>query len=415
MEPEGSVVSGTWPTDFKDSHINLLELRAVLWAISHWSLILRGQEVMVATDNTTVYPFPVSFRPSLGTFHPLQATGGFPQGQTYPGQGQYSGRPPLQIPLPSTDGTVSGTGSGQSLSVNILVRGNRSVRFQSQSQTPPLRLSSPRPESMGSGCDVIQLGAPTSICLPTIQSHSLHLSQDQVVGMQNSVDSPSVATQKLVQFTVVSTVGQSQSTATETRPSITGKRQATTSGPTVSCSSRMAVIRHSIRERKFSHRVADIVSQARRPSTRNVYQSRWCIFTDWCISRQIDPISASMSQIADFLIFLFSDKKLSMSSVKGYRVMLSNTLKFRSGRDIGHDPVISEVIRSLELQRPVTRSLTPRWNLTCVLWSLCKAPYEPLSRSDMTSLTYKTVFLLAFATAKNEGVKYMHYLLTQLV
>ena len=44
--------------------------------------------------------------------------------------------------------------------------------------------------------------------------------------------------------------------------------------------------------------------------------------------------------------------------------MISNTLKFKTGNRFGSNPVLSELIRSFELQRPVQRSLTPKWDLS---------------------------------------------------
>ena len=43
--------------------------------------------------------------------------------------------------------------------------------------------------------------------------------------------------------------------------------------------------------------------------------------------------------------------------------MISNTLKFKTGNRIGSiriNKILSELIRSFELQRPVQRSLTPK-------------------------------------------------------
>ena len=54
--------------------------------------------------------------------------------------------------------------------------------------------------------------------------------------------------------------------------------------------------------------------------------------------------------IADFLIYLSSEKKYQISTIKGYRSMISNTLKFKTGNRIGSNPVLSELIRSFELQ-----------------------------------------------------------------
>ena len=80
--------------------------------------------------------------------------------------------------------------------------------------------------------------------------------------------------------------------------------------------------------------------------------------------------------------------------------MISNTLKFKSGTNIGSDPIISELIKAFEIQRPVQRSLAPKWDLACVLSSLCKFPYEPLHKASVLHLTMKTTLLLTMATAK---------------
>ena len=53
---------------------------------------------------------------------------------------------------------------------------------------------------------------------------------------------------------------------------------------------------------------------------------------------------------------MFQEKKCQVSTVKGYRSTISNTLKFKSGQNIGSDLIISELIKYMELQRPVQRS-----------------------------------------------------------
>ena len=53
-----------------------------------------------------------------------------------------------------------------------------------------------------------------------------------------------------------------------------------------------------------------------------------------------------------------------------------------------------------ELQRPVQRSLTPKWDLSWVLVCLQKPPFEPIDKASKFHVTIKTAFLLALATAK---------------
>ena len=80
--------------------------------------------------------------------------------------------------------------------------------------------------------------------------------------------------------------------------------------------------------------------------------------------------------------------------------MISNTLKFKTGNRIGPNPVLSELIRSFELQRPIQRYLTPKWDLSWVLICQQKAPYKPLNKASKLQVTLKTAFRLALATAK---------------
>ena len=42
--------------------------------------------------------------------------------------------------------------------------------------------------------------------------------------------------------------------------------------------------------------------------------------------------------------------------------------------------------------------------MTCVLWSLNKAPYEPLKTADIKYITLKAVFLLTFAATRRSEI-----------
>ena len=193
---------------------------------------------------------------------------------------------------------------------------------------------------------------------------------------------------------------QCDSSATNSKTTDSIQRKICTSKPPNSQPSRLGVIKQSIRDKNFLQNVADFVSRSRRASTQKVYDAKWTIFSNWCHTKKVNPISAPITVIADFLIFLFSEKKCQISTIKGYRSMISNTLKFKTGNRIGSNPVLSELIRSFELQRPVQRSLTPKWDLSWVLVCLQKPPFEPLDKASKFHVTIKTAFLLALATAK---------------
>ena len=145
---------------------------------------------------------------------------------------------------------------------------------------------------------------------------------------------------------------------------------------------------------------AEHVSKARRESTVKVYDAKWQIFRRWADQQKIDPIQATPQIVADFLTFLFSVKKCQVSTIKGYRSTISNTLKYKTGYDFGSHPVLSELIKSFAIQRPVDRPLAPKWDLAFDLTHMCKAPFEPLDKASLFYLSVKTVFLVTPATAR---------------
>ena len=63
----------------------------------------------------------------------------------------------------------------------------------------------------------------------------------------------------------------------------------------------METVRRSILAQGFSASVADTASKGRRESTRRVYNARIRHFSNWCAPRSVDPYSAPVTEIADFL------------------------------------------------------------------------------------------------------------------
>ena len=117
----------------------------------------------------------------------------------------------------------------------------------------------------------------------------------------------------------------------------------------------------------------------------------------------MDPIDPSVMALADFLIFLFEEKKLAPVSVKGYRSAISSTLKHLSSVDFSSDPVLSDIIKSMELEKPVVSKVVPHWDLSLVLDCLKESPFELMSSCSLKCLTQKTVFLIALASGRRRS------------
>ena len=72
----------------------------------------------------------------------------------------------------------------------------------------------------------------------------------------------------------------------------------------------MAPRASAIKEQGFSEAVAGRIEAPQRVSTRSVYEAKWTIFTKWCHSNQVDLRASPIKSIADFLLYLFQDRKL---------------------------------------------------------------------------------------------------------
>ena len=79
----------------------------------------------------------------------------------------------------------------------------------------------------------------------------------------------------------------------------------------------------AIKEQGFSEAVAARIEAPQRGPTRSVYEAKWAIFTKWCITNQVAPPVLS---VADFLMYLFQDRKLQPSTIDGYRSAIADKL-----------------------------------------------------------------------------------------
>ena len=161
----------------------------------------------------------------------------------------------------------------------------------------------------------------------------------------------------------------------------------------------------SIKEQGFSQTVAARIEAPQRGSTRSVYKAKWTIFTKWCITYKVDFRAPPINSVADFLMYLFEDRKLQPSTIDGYRSAIADKLGNPS-LNISKDYNLTHLLDSFHRDRPKGRRGIPSWNLSLVLHQLTKAPFQPLRDASMKHLTFKTVFLLALGSGREE-VRYM--------
>ena len=280
---------------------------------------------------------------------------------------QHSCRPPIKTRQTYQDRMGSGSNSCEFSIPDAQFPKCGPVCDTIQSQTPIICLSGTRLQSTSDRCPVHGLESFSFICFSSFYSDSCCSGKNPTTSVQNCSDSSVLATTTVVLRTSSSFSVSPDLSATNSKTLDSIQRKICSSKPPTSRPSRLGVIKQSIRDKNFSQNFADFVSRSRRTSTKKLYNAKWTIFSNWCDTKKVNLISAPITVIADFLIFLFLEKKCQISTFKGYRSVISNTLKFKTGNRIESNPVLSELIRSFELQRPVQRSLTPKWDLSWVL------------------------------------------------
>ena len=176
-----------------------------------------------------------------------------------------------------------------------------------------------RPPGMGSACTQSVLGGPGPICLP-----SSHLGQSggEVAGLpmqQNDPDCTGMAQHALVLGSSGNVQSDPTVSAQHTKPSVSAIQPGPTQEPIKSESTCLAPRASAIKERGFSEAVAARIEAPQRRSTRPVYEAKWTIFTKWCLSNQVDFRAPPLKAIADFLLYLFQDKKLQPGTIDDYR------------------------------------------------------------------------------------------------
>ena len=132
-----------------------------------------------------------------------------------------------------------------------------------------------------------------------------------------------------------------------------------------------------LKRRGFSNEVLERMPLVHAPATNKVYRSQWRLFESWCKSRDFDPLTATSVLVADFLVYLFKERKIQARSIEGYRSAIAFHLKRSTGYDLSDCSVLSDLVRGFKRERPPRPRLQVNWDLSVVLRFLRSAQFAP--------------------------------------
>ena len=281
------------------------------------------------------------------------------------------------------------------------LQGLGDTRSRHVCELPPssVHVSNPGAKSPSGGCSVSRLAGEVNVHVspipPAQQSHSetsIHS------GGRGSSHSPLVAEPIVVSTPTTSLWGTPPSSSLPSGSSVPAGPEVCLRRKVVPSARMEALMRH-YKAAGFSDEVSRLAAAPRRPSTNRMYDDRWLRFARWAAGQGFDPLDPTAAQIASFLFTLFDTHGLSPQTVKGYRTCLGSVLNRTGKAKVILHKTISDMITSMELQRPRITPVLPQWDLGIVLEALSKPPYEPLREASFKHLTLKTAFLLAMASA----------------
>ena len=275
-----------------------------------------------------------------------------------------------------------------------------SVCHKVQQETADLRFPGARSRSTGNGRAGHELVRAVGLRFPSSPSVEPSHQESQEGRSTADPDSAHVAGSAMVSGTIGTSVPASTQTDSRRKRSSAAKVRHFSSKPSQAVTSRLAGVRKRMRTLGASRQLCDLVSKSHRSGTNSVYSCHWKRWLAYCTKNNISPSSPSEVQLANFLAHLSSDCKLSVSSVRVYRAAICTTLRQLGSNFFPESSLLRDLIRGASIKEARAPRRLPSWDLFLVLASLREAPYEPLVRADLKSLTFKTVFLIALASGR---------------
>ena len=242
---------------------------------------------------------------------------GHTPGTTHSRQTECGGRQTIQTGPNHSNGVFPVPTSFSKDMSQVAPTSNRPVRHKVQQQTSPLCLSSSGSQGYrnrctdpcleGSGCLRLSTnghlgqsgGKVAELPLQETNSHCTGLTQHGLVlGSGGDVQPNSLAT---------------SSDARSLDSAVQSDHPQESVKPKPSCMAPRATL---IKKQGFSQAVAARIEAPQRGSTRAVYEAKWTVFKKWCLISQVDFKSPPLKSIADFLLYLFQDRKLQPGTLR---------------------------------------------------------------------------------------------------
>uniref|UniRef100_A0A803JSY7 ribonuclease H n=1 Tax=Xenopus tropicalis TaxID=8364 RepID=A0A803JSY7_XENTR len=151
-----------------------------------------------------------------------------------------------------------------------------------------------------------------------------------------------------------------------------------------------------LKQKGLSDAVVHTMRAPRKPVSARTYHRVWATYQGWCNQNDADFETLSDPHILEFLQNGLS-MGLSLGS-QGQSQVSALSILFQ--QRLALLPDVKTFLQGVAHVAPPFRTPSPTWDLIAVLQALQRPPFEPLASIPLQWLTWKTVFLLAIASAR---------------
>ncbi|VDI29195.1 Hypothetical predicted protein [Mytilus galloprovincialis] len=336
---EGLTISGVWSPDLLEEHINVLEMKAVLFALNHFQMSLKNQSVILATDNTTVVAY-------------LKNQGGTHSPSLY-----QIARDILLLCF--------------QLQVHLVVRhiaGHLNILADTLSRS------------------LAPVNTEWELLQVVFKAVTLHWGSPQIDLFATSLN------HKLLTF--VSPVPDPKSFAVDAM-SLSWKGMFGYAFPPFRFLSPVL--------QKIAGENCKIIVIAPAWPKQSWFPDLLRLSCACPLVLPLRPDLLSQIKGKVLFQNPEKTSSARLASLRGYRSAISRTIHISGGPDFGINEHISLLVRSFSLERPRQKTLVPKWDLGLVLSFLKLPPFEPAETIDLRFLSYKCCFLLALASGRRRS------------
>ena len=267
--------------------------------------------------------------------------------------------------------------------------GDRSLCIPADTSAPKVCQLETRSLSSAFRCIFNELERHSGVCLsPLCSDRALSTAgKDTECGTASS-GGPSVASTDLVP-TITTSVHRSSSVIPNITQTGDERQSVSPSGqPTTGW---METIRQRYDIAHISEATRNLLLAAWRKNTTSTYASAWSKWVGWCDRRQVNPLSAPLSLILEFLKDQFEEGK-AYRSLNVYRSALSALLPEIDSFKVGSHPLVSQLLKGAFNLKPPKPRYSHTWSIGKVL-DFIKS-LGPSKDLDIKVLSYKLVVLL---------------------